>query len=136
MLLPVAEDVPATVLTALHDDLNTPRALAALFELARETNKATDPEQRAALGASLRAGGALLGLLEQTPAAWFAANRGDDSLDSESIEAQIAARAAAKANRDFAEADRIRDALAAAGVRISDGPEGTRWQRVGAEDSR
>jgi cysteinyl-tRNA synthetase len=98
------------VLEALSDDLNTPLALTRLMAL-------DDP-------ASLKASAGLLGLLEHGLDSWF---QGDQ--DASPIEARIAARAEAKARRDFATADRIRDELAADGIVLEDGPEGTTWRR-------
>jgi len=122
---------PAEVIDALEDDLNTPRALAELFELARATNRTEEPAERRALAERLRSGAALLGLLEQDPAAWFAAPRTAASGPSdEEIEALLERRAALRKERRFAEADRIRDELAAQGVSIEDVAGGTRWRRI------
>lgn len=128
----VDADIDADVLAALHDDLNTPQAIAALFALAREINRSDDADERARLAARLQASGNLIGLLERPAEDWFA--RGHDA-DAAAIEAAIAARAAAKAARDFAEADRIRDDLLAQGIQLSDGAEGTTWRRVDAAEA-
>jgi cysteinyl-tRNA synthetase len=114
-------------LAALADDLNTPRALAALFELAREINRCEDPALRVSLAARLRASAQLLGLLAADPEDWFTTATAE-SLSPEAIEALLEERRAARARRDFAAADGIRDELAAAGVQIEDGPDGTRWR--------
>ena len=118
---------------AMQDDFNTPEALAVLFDLAREVNRAReagDEAAAAAVGALLRELGGLLGLLGDTPEAYLrgAAGAAGGLADAE-IEALIEARNAARARRDWAEADRVRDELKAAGVVLEDGPDGTTWRR-------
>jgi len=112
--------MPASVLEALCDDLNTPAAISALHGLA-DAALAGD----AAAAAGLRAGGALMGILQQDPASWFTG--GGDA----AVEAAITARLAARKARDFARADAIRAELLAQGVVLEDGPNGTIWRRVG-----
>jgi cysteinyl-tRNA synthetase len=125
-------EVPPAVLAALEDDLNTPEALAALHETVGELNKATDPAEQARLKAGLLAGGRLLGLLEQVPEDWFRWRpKADSGLDDSEIDALVADRRAARAAKNFAEADRLRDLLVAAGIALEDKPDRTLWRRVG-----
>ena len=122
-----AAEPPAAVIEALEDDINTPRALAEMFNLARSLNKASDDEERRSLAAALLAAGDLLGLIRQDPEAWFAGDDGELSADD--IESLLGQREAARAAKDFATADGIRDQLAAAGIQIEDGAGETRWRR-------
>lgn len=121
----------ATIVTALEDDLNTPEALAALCRLAGEANRAVDAGRDQGdlnhLRDELVASGALLGLLASTPLSW---EQGADRDDNDRVDALVEARLAARKARDFAEADRIRDALAAEGIEVMDGPSGSTWRRV------
>jgi cysteinyl-tRNA synthetase len=130
---PSGGDLPPEVLAALEDDLNTPEALAALAALVRAANSTADPADRRALAAKLRAGGSLLGLLQQDPVAWFeqtgAPSAAGDGLAPAEIEAQLRERERLRKARDFKAADGIRDALARAGIVIEDGAGGTRWRR-------
>ena len=121
---------PAAVLEALQDDLNTPKALAEMFELAKALNKAGDAAARRQSAAALQAAGDLVGLLKQDPENWFA-GAAEGELDAAAIQKLVHQREAARAARDFAAADAIRDRLAAAGIAIEDGASGTRWRRVG-----
>jgi cysteinyl-tRNA synthetase len=115
---------------AMQDDFNTPEAFAAMFDLAREINRVrnTDPTTAAQLAAGLRDMGATLGLLQLSPDDYL---RGApvDGLDDIAIEQQIAERNTAKASKDWATADRIRDHLQTAGVILEDNPQGTTWRR-------
>ena len=122
-------DPPDAVIAALADDINTPKALAEMFSVAKALNKSCDGAEREQLAAQLLAAGDLVGLLQEDPAAWFAGS-GDAALDESEIEMLIAQREQARAERDFAAADAIRDQLAAAGIAIEDGSAGTRWRRI------
>jgi cysteinyl-tRNA synthetase len=102
-------EVPAAMMDALNDDLNTPRALAVLADC-------EDPSQ-------LWAGARFLGLLSKNSKEWF---QGEDSLE---IEELIAKRKSAKKSKNFGEADRIRDKLMAMGVVLEDHASGTRWRK-------
>ncbi|TVQ29300.1 MAG: cysteine--tRNA ligase [Wenzhouxiangella sp.] len=122
-----AADPDPAVTAALEDDLNTPTALAALNGLARRL-AAAEPEETPKLAAQLRATGALIGLLQQSPSAWFGQRQVNVDLDDAAIEKLIEQRQQAREARDFGAADRIRDDLAARGILIKDGPEGTSWE--------
>ncbi len=111
---------------AMDDDFNTPEACAVLFELAAEVNRGGS----AADAALLRALGGVLGLLERDPVEFLRAGPGGDAIDEAAIAAEIAARAAAKKAKNYAEADRIRKALAERGILLEDGPQGTTWRRA------
>ena len=112
---------------ALDDDFNTPEAVAVLFDLAGEVNRSRDP----VVAGQLKALAGVLGLLERDPVSYLQATpAGDGELSPEQIESMIAARAAAKKGKDFAEADRIRSELTAAGIVLEDSAQGTTWRRA------
>ncbi|MGM0824088.1 MAG: cysteine--tRNA ligase [Pseudomonadota bacterium] len=115
---------------AMDDDFNTPDALAALFDLARDLNRAKQeaPEKAAPLAVELKRLAGVLGLLQQAPDAFLKGTQQHAPAISESaIEAKIAERQAAKANKDFVQADAIRDELAEQGIILKDSREGTTW---------
>jgi cysteinyl-tRNA synthetase len=115
-------------IAALEDDLNTPKALAALFEISRQANRSEDGKERVQLAAKLRASAEIMGLLGSDPEEWFTSNAIDD-LEVTAIRELIKRRDEARAGRDFSIADKIRDDLAAQGIQLEDGEEGTRWRR-------
>ncbi|MEM8616505.1 MAG: cysteine--tRNA ligase [Pseudomonadota bacterium] len=118
------------VLQALSDDLNTPVALAELSRLAGAANGAADRKDEAAMAtarADLIAAGALLGLLQKSPIEW---EQGGDDGDKARIDALVAARSQARADKDWAEADRLRDLLKAEGIEVMDSASGPTWRRV------
>jgi len=108
---------------AMDEDFGTPEAVAVLFELASEVNRARRPED----AGLLKALGGCLGLLQADPQAFLQAG---STLDEAAIAAQIEARAAAKKAKDFARADQIRAELLAVGVVLKDSPAGTTWEAV------
>jgi cysteinyl-tRNA synthetase len=133
----------ARFLASMDDDFNTPEALAVLQNLATEINAARasgDGQRAAALAAELRSLAGPLGLLTVPAAQWFRLSRAQGggapggvapTLGDAEVEARIAARAAARRDRNWAESDRIRDELAAAGVILEDQPGGrTTWRRA------
>ncbi|MCP5090869.1 MAG: cysteine--tRNA ligase, partial [Gammaproteobacteria bacterium] len=122
--------IPPALIAALEDDLNTPKALAELFVLARTLNKTNDKDEMQSLAAALYASGELMGLLGNDPEQWFAGHV-EGELPADEIEALIEQRNGAKARRDFELADSIRDKLNEAGVTIQDSREGTTWRRGG-----
>ena len=117
---------------AMNDDFNTPEALAVLFELAREVNradKAGNPAAAAGLAGRLRELAAILGLLQDDPQRFLQGQGAVDGLTDIQIESRIQARQDAKTNGDFSGADRIRAELLALGIILEDSRQGTTWRR-------
>jgi cysteinyl-tRNA synthetase len=107
----------------MDEDFGTPDAVAVLFELATELNRGKLP----AMSTLLRNLGACLGLLQDNPEVFLQAGAG---LDGAEIQTQIDLRTAAKLGKNFAEADRIRQALLHQGIALKDSPAGTTWTVV------
>jgi cysteinyl-tRNA synthetase len=120
-------EIPA-VTGALSDDLNTPLALSHLHELAGSINKA-DAVEKPEIAGRLLAAGVLLGLLQQDPEDWFKGDASEDGIEDAAIDALIEERNQARADKNFARSDEIRDQLAEAGVLLEDGSDGTTWKR-------
>lgn len=125
MAIDWAEPHAARFKAAMDEDFGTPEAVAVLFDLAGEVNRS----RSAALAGLLKALGAALGLLQEDPKAFLQAGSAG-GLEESAIDSQIAARAAAKAAKNWAQADAIRQSLLAQGVVLKDGPSGTTWERV------
>ena len=124
-----ASDAAERFTAAMDDDFNTPIALAALFDLARDLNRAKSdqPAEAPRLAGELKRLAGVLGLLQQTPQTFLKGAQQQVALSKEEIEAKIAERQAAKGSKDFARADAIRDELAALGIILKDSREGTTW---------
>ena len=114
---------------ALADDLNTPEAIAGLFALATAANTATRTDHQARAKAELIAAASLFGVLQDDPEHWFRASFGEQA--AREIDALVAERVTARANKDFATADKLRTVLAEHGVEVMDGPAGSTWRRKG-----
>lgn len=110
----------------MNDDFNTPKAMAVLFELAKEVNKTED----SGLAGLLVKLANQIGLLEQDIETFFKSQPSTSDLDEAQIDALIEERKQARVNKDFARSDEIRDALKAQGIELLDSAEGTTWRRV------
>jgi cysteinyl-tRNA synthetase len=126
-------DYEQRFMDSMNDDFNTAEALAVMFDLARDINKAreTDSAHAACLGALLKKLGGVLGLLQVDPEAYL---KGGDAapeggLSDEEIDGLIQARQSARQEKNWAESDRIRDQLQEAGIILEDGAAGTTWRR-------
>ncbi len=125
-----AKTLPAEMLAALEDDLNTPLAISHLHDIAGRLNKAKTIDEKIELKSALLAAGDVLGILQQPVDQWFRwTPAGGSALTDDEIEDLVQRRLQARKDRDFAEADRIRQELTDKGVLLEDGPGGTQWRR-------
>jgi cysteinyl-tRNA synthetase len=113
----------------MDDDFNSPEACAVLFEMIREVNRLREADlpAAAALGARLKQLAGLLGVLQLEPESFLQAGA-VGKVDAAAVDALIAARLQARAEKDWAESDRIRDQLAAMGVVLEDAKGATTWR--------
>ena len=119
-------DFAARFAAALNEDFDSHGAISVLFELAGEVNR----QRNAELSGLLKALGAVIGLLERDPTVYLRGAALAGGLDDAAIEQLIVDRTSAKKERNFAEADRIRDVLKADGIILDDSPQGTSWRRA------
>jgi cysteinyl-tRNA synthetase len=117
---------PAALLEALADDLNTPAAIAEISALATAANVAKKSADQAKAKSELLAAAKMFGVLQNDPEHWFRASFGEQAAE---IDALVAERVAARAAKDYAQSDRIRDQLAARGVEVMDSASGSTWRR-------
>lgn len=117
------ENIPASVLAALCDDLNTPQVLTELNQLLKLENSQD-------LKAQLLAAGDLLGILQNDPDEWLGYGQAGHDADAAEIEKLLAERTKARADKDFARADEIRNILDAQGILIEDFPDGPKWKKI------
>jgi len=112
---------------AMDDDLNTSLAITTLLDAVSRANTAEELSEKIRAKSELLAGGAELGVLQQSPADWFASNPGAE-VDVEKVNALVSQRELARAGENWQRADEIRDELSAMGIQIQDGPKGTEWR--------
>ena len=129
----VIADYVDTFKEMMNDDFNTARATSLLHEIASELNRENDKSSKKALAyaATLKHLGGILGILQTDPETFLksAIGAASSNISDEQIEALIQQRQDAKSNKNYQEADSIRDELAAAGITLEDSPEGTKWRR-------
>ncbi|MEQ1817025.1 MAG: cysteine--tRNA ligase [Terricaulis sp.] len=121
-------EAPKAVVDAIADDLNTPAAIAEISALATAANIAKKPAEMAKAKGDLLAAADLFGILQDDPEHWFRASFGDEAPE---IDRLVADRVEARASKDYAKSDQLRDALAARGVEVMDSASGSTWRRKG-----
>jgi cysteinyl-tRNA synthetase len=121
-------EAPVAFVRALQDDLNTAVAIAELSALATAANIAKKPADMAKAKGELLAAAKLFGVLQNDPEQWFRASFGEQAAE---IDKLVAERVAARAAKNYAESDRLRDELAARGVEVMDSASGSTWRRKG-----
>ncbi len=121
-------EAPVSLVEALADDLNTPVAIAELSALATAANVAKKPADMARAKGELLAAAKLFGVLQNDAEQWFRASFGDQAAE---IDALVAQRVAARAAKDYALSDKLRDDLAVRGVEVMDSASGSTWRRKG-----
>lgn len=126
---PLETEAPEAFLEALYDDINTPKALAEIFQIAGAANKAETDEDKARAKGELLAAGALLGIGQGDPDEWFGLTA-LDAAERDAIDALIVKRQIARETKDWAAADAVRAELTALNVQVDDGPEGSTWRKL------
>ena len=124
---------PQGVVLALSDDINTPKALAAMHEISGQLRRAETDEEKQRHRQALLAGGWLLGILTRDPEAYFTGadlTNASSDIDAATIEGLIEDRKNARSEGSYQRADEIRDELLAAGIELEDSREGTRWRKL------
>jgi cysteinyl-tRNA synthetase len=122
----IGDQKPQGFVDAMLDDLNVPKAMAELFVLAKKANTSDANVELVKIKAALLQSGEWLGLFQQDPEDWFSS--GGDNIDAEQIDALIAERSKAQADKNWARADQIRDILAEKKIIVEDGASGTSWR--------
>jgi len=124
----IEDKPPESVRKALLDDINTPAAQAALFDLMRQANSTSDRNEQASIKRDMLNAGRLLGLLQQNPDEWLKSAGHEHEIDRDEMERLLDERRSARATKNFERADQIRDQLEAEGILLEDGPDGTQWR--------
>jgi cysteinyl-tRNA synthetase len=122
-------DIPISVMNALFDDMNTPKALAEIFDLVKALNKEINENKKSEIASQILASGQFMGLLEFDPKMWFSDIK-KTSITENKIEELINARELARSQKNFEEADLIRAKLEEKGINLEDTADGVRWSIV------